>query len=106
MPASFAASIRFVPFGAATSLPSIVSLIALSGMLMLLRSVAVLACLLKLAAVFRDEGFCGPRGGFAERADRFAVDVVGDVPQQIHVFGATVAVFDAVEHFLHPQRCF
>ena len=59
-------------------LPSIVNLITLSGMLMLLRSVAVLARLLKLAAVFRDEGFHGPRGGFAERADRLAVDVVGN----------------------------
>src|SRR5580658_361925 len=102
MPASFAASIRFIPFGAAISLPSIVSLNRFSGMSVLLRSIAAFAGLLKFGAVFRDEGFHGPGGGLAERADRFPVDVVGDVPEQIHVFGAAVAVFDAVEHFLHP----
>src|ERR1700683_3976502 len=106
MPASFAASIKFIPFGAAISLPSMVSLSRFSGMSVLLRSVAARARLLKLAAVFGDEGFHGPGGGFTERADRFAVDVVGHVPEQIHVLGAAMAVLDAVEHLLHPQCAF
>src|ERR1039458_1896265 len=106
MRASFAASIRFIPFGATTSLPSIVNLTVFSGMSVLLRSVTVLARLLKLAAVLGDEGFHRPGGGFPERTDCFAVDVVGNVPQQVHVLGAAVAVFDAMEHLFHPQRAF
>src|SRR5882724_6550116 len=60
----------------------------------------------KFATIFRNEGFYRPGGGFAERANCFAVDVVGDVPQQIHVFGTTMALLDAMEHLLHPQRAF
>src|ERR1017187_5724503 len=105
--ASFAASIRFIPFGATTSLPSMVSLtVMMSGMSVLLRSVAVLARLLEFAAVLGYKGFHRPSGSFAERTDRFAVDVVRNIPQQVHILGAAVAVFDAMEHFLHPQRAF
>src|ERR1051325_5329676 len=102
MPASFAASIRFVPFGAATSLPSMVRLTVFSAMSVLLRSVAVLACLFKFTAVLGDEGFHAPGGGVAERADRLAVNVVGDVPKQIHVFGPAVPMLDPMQHLLHP----
>src|ERR1039458_5521320 len=60
----------------------------------------------ELTAVFCDERLHGPRGGFAERANRLAVDVVGNIPEQIHVFGTTMALPDAVEHLFHPQRAF
>src|SRR5436190_19395889 len=95
MPTSFAASMRFIPFGAATSLPSIVNLTV---------SAILVAGLFKFAAVIFQERFDRPRGGFAEGADRFAVDVVGDLEQQINILGSAVAGFDAVEHFLHPER--
>src|SRR5208282_3411393 len=77
---------------------------------MLVDSVAifpsVLARLLKLAAILRDEGLHGPRRCFTEGANCLAVDVIGDVPQQIDILRPAMTVFDAVEHFLHPQRAF
>src|ERR1035441_3460519 len=66
----------------------------------------LITCGFEFAAVLCDEGFHRPCGGFAKRANCFTVDVIGDVPQQIHVFGTTVALLDAVEHLLHPQRAF
>src|SRR5258706_5232041 len=97
MPPSFAASIRFIPFGAATSLPSIVNLTV---------SAILVAGLFKFAAIIFQERLDRPRGGFAEGADRFAVDVVGDLKQKINVLRTPMTFFDAVEHFLHPKRAF
>src|SRR6266481_1959906 len=97
MPAIFAASMRFIPFGAPTSLPSIVSLTV---------SAILVAGLFKFAAVILQERLDRPRGGFAERADRLAVDVVGDLEQQIDVLRSAVACLDTMEHFLHPKRAF
>ena len=54
---------------------------------MFLAPVAVFAGGFKFAAIFCDEGFDGPRDSFAERANCLALDVVGDFPQQIHIFG-------------------
>src|ERR1043166_577267 len=95
MPALFAASIKFVPRGASTTLLSIMSLTV---------SAMFLASLLKLTAVLRHECFDWPRGGFTERANRFAVDVVGHVPEQVHIFRAPVTGVHAMEHLLHPER--
>ena len=64
------------------------------------------ASLFKFAAILGDEGFHGPCGGFAERTNGFAVDVVGDFKKQINIFRTAMTVLDAMEHFLHPQRAF
>src|SRR5262245_13021052 len=56
----------------------------------------------ELVAVLADECARWPGSGIAERANRVARDVAGDVENQIQIIFFAVAILNAVKNFLHP----
>ncbi len=60
----------------------------------------------EFVAEFGDDGLYRPRTGFAEGADGAAVDLVGYAFQSADVFGAGLAVDEAVGDFFHPHAAF
>src|SRR4051812_5806357 len=57
---------------------------------------------LELMAKVLDHGPHRHRGGIAQRANRAALNVVGDRIQQVHVRSLAVAVVDPVDHAPEP----
>src|SRR5262245_56128607 len=56
----------------------------------------------ELVAKFADERPRRPGSGIAERANRIASDVAGDVENKIQITLFAVAVLNAVKNFFHP----
>src|SRR5581483_5109938 len=116
MPSAFAASITVAPFCTSVSRPSIVTLGMGSGGPALREgrrgrvarlahlATLVIDVVLELVAEMQDEALHRQRRGVAERADRSAGDVVGDVRQHVEVLVAAFAVLDAVDHAVEPAR--
>src|SRR5690242_366164 len=98
MPSLFAASITVLPCGTCTARPSTSMFSIFVSDIRGDETLLVLDVVLELAAEMLDEALHGQRRGIAERADRAALDVVGNVGQQIEILGPAVAVLDAVHH--------
>jgi len=60
----------------------------------------------KLVFEFADEALHRPRAGFAERADGFPGDVVGDIGEQRDVVRMAATRGEPVGDLLHPERAF
>src|SRR5512143_1398569 len=119
MPSLFAASMTVLPCGTCTARPSTSMFSNAAGALIrcaapkpapsrsrsqVLRHEAflVLDVVRELAAEMLDEALHGHRGRIAERADRAAHDVVGDVRQHVEVLGSPGALLDPVHHPPQP----
>ena len=62
--------------------------------------------LLDLWAEVAHEALDGPRGGVAERADRAALDLLGELEQHVDLALVPTAFGEAVHHVHHPGRAF
>src|SRR5512134_2006728 len=69
-------------------------------------AVAVLDVVLELVPEMTDEALHGPRRGVAQRADRVALDLVGDVDQHVDVGLAPLAGQDPPQRAIEPARAF
>src|SRR6476469_1907210 len=112
MPSLFAASMTVLPCGTCTARPSISML---SGGALIRQpcsyvrlhdAALVLDVVLELAAEMFDEALDRQRRGVAQRADRAALDVVGDGRQHVDVLGPARAVLDAIDHSPQPAGAF
>src|SRR5262245_15381073 len=61
---------------------------------------------LELVAKLADERARRPGSGIAERANRVARDIPGDVENQIQITFFAVTILNAVKNFLHPVAAF
>src|ERR1022692_4626885 len=126
MPRRRAASIMFVPFGTATSLPSMLTVIRsiVAGGVIVRgwgcavsggasdelggrvgpRPALLLGVGLELVAELADEALRRPCACLAERADRPARDLVGYALQERAVLRTRIAVHHARRDPLHPER--
>src|SRR5579859_3851308 len=108
MPAAWAACRTVVPAGTSTSWPLIVSF----GMDRPLRRVraadgrraVVLDTLFEHRAEMPDQALDRPGRSVAERADRVAFDLVGDVEQHVDLLDRRVALHQPLHHAPHPAR--
>src|SRR5687768_6400965 len=105
MPSFAAASMTVLPSGTSMPRPSISSSIAMSDV-MRHETALVLDVVLELRAEMLDERAHRHRGGVAERTDRAALDVVGDVVQEVEILALALAVLDTVDHAVEPAGAF
>src|SRR5208283_4352668 len=70
------------------------------------RTAAVFDHVLKLVPVVLEEALHRPRGRIAQRADRVALDAIGDIHQQPQILAAPLAGEDALQHPIQPARAF
>src|SRR5512146_219875 len=98
------------PLGALTATPS-TSMLTCSSLMpsrrlaaRFVEAVAVLDVVLELVPVGRHEAMHGPRGGVAERADRLALDVVGDADQHVDGVPTPLAREDPLQGAVQPAR--
>src|SRR5688572_17724189 len=129
MPSLVAASMTVAPGGTCTGLPSISRLMGLASVVMsvgrqlvahglrvhlaargravparLHRAALVVDVVLELVAVDLHERARGHGGGVSERADGAALDLVGEVQEQVEVFLPALARLDAVDDAVEPAR--
>src|SRR5690348_4032129 len=124
MPSFVAASMTVWPFSTWTGRPSISRLMGMSVRGELVadhvrdrRLLGAVAAVLHAAALVVDvvleflaehlhEGARGHRRRVTQRADGAALDVVGEVEQQLQVFLAALPMFDAVDDAIEPAGAF
>src|SRR5262245_66151674 len=68
------------------------------------RTAAERGVLLELGAELRGEGACRHRRTVGEGADGVALDVVGEIQQEVRVARGASAVLETAEHVLEPSR--
>ena len=66
----------------------------------------MLDVMLELGSIVLDERTYRHRSSVTERANRSALDVVGQRVQQIKIFGSPFSVFDPVNDSIQPSRAF
>src|SRR5687768_18325667 len=101
MPSLFVASMTVLPSGTSSVLPSISSSIMLLYV-MRHETRLVLDVMHEFVAIVLDESAHRHRRRVTQRADRAALDVVGDVVQKVEIFELALAVLDTVDHAVEP----
>src|SRR3972149_11207411 len=105
MPAWLVASMMVLPSATSSFLPSI-SISSINSDVVRNHALLVIDVMPELVAKMLDKALHWQRRGIPQRADGAALDVVGDMVQQVEVFGAAFAVLDAVDHAIHPAGTF
>src|SRR4029078_8126174 len=106
MPSLFAASSTVLPCGTCTARPStsMLSNCAVIALYVVRHEAAlVLDVMRELAAEVLDEALHRQLGGIAERADRAALDVVGNGREHVEVLKPSRAVLDAAHRAQQPS---
>src|SRR5215468_3452761 len=102
-----AASMMVLPLSTWTLRPSISTFTGGRGSdIVRDQALLVVDVVLELVAEMLDEALHWQRRGVAQRADRPAGDVVGDVHEHVEVLASTLAALDAVDHAPQPSRPF
>src|SRR5215470_14254871 len=98
-----AASMIVLPLSAWTFRPSISTFTGGRGSdIVRDQALLVVDVILELVAEMLDEALHRQRRGVAQRTDRAAGDVVGDVHEHVEVLASTLSMLDAVDHAPQP----